>query len=442
MNRAKTCNAVSCGLGLVAALALHPSNVNAGADEPHWGCGLVGTLPGISADGSATAETQRLIDGIKGSSSFNKATYWNWNLAPETADGAPQYLTKDFIFMPEQWGATTVNASYVREANEAGFLDGNGVKSPATMADIFLGSNEPDIYGSCMGDMFGKCTKPCPQASVDAGDCPAAHLDGKTPAQPNSKGECNCWQYSHSTGTGFWPLEGCSEEQPLPKLWKDPSCVDVVMSNWKKTAAIAKSQGYKYLTTPLVAENLDYAANFVEKACAECQDISCGCPQYVGFHFYAYDCQPVKEGSYDTFQSRMNAVKDLMEKHSFIKGAIVNEVGMLNCAGENDNPICVPNSGKYPAKNDPKHQCPSNDELPNGLATFVEKIMEMVAQTKTQDGRSVVKAFSWFNENMAGGTYNLRLFDDDGKINEVGEAYIKGCTSWGESQKKMVQLQV
>ncbi len=34
-----------------------------------------------------------------------------------------------------------------------------GKKSPAEMANIFLGMNEPDIQGSCMGNMFGTCVR-------------------------------------------------------------------------------------------------------------------------------------------------------------------------------------------------------------------------------------------------------------------------------------------
>merc|ERR1711879_1123794 len=70
------------------------------------------------------------------------------------------------------------------------------------------------------------------------------------------------------------------------------------------------------------------------------------------------------------------------------------------------------------------------EELPNGLGSFVEKIIEMAISAKTADGRDVVKGLTWFNEDMDGGTYNLRLFDADGSINEVGEAYIKGCQAW------------
>ena len=54
----------------------------------------------------------------------------------------------------------------------------------------------------------------------------------------------------------------------------------------------------------------------------------------------------------------------------------------------------------------------------------------MVIEAKTKDGRPVVASFSWFNENMAGGTYNLRLFDADGSVNDAGVAYINSCQKW------------
>ena len=36
----------------------------------------------------------------------------------------------------------------------------------------------------------------------------------------------------------------------------------------------------------------------------------------------------------------------------------------------------VPNSGKYPASATSDHACPSTDELPNGLASFIDKIFD------------------------------------------------------------------
>lgn len=122
-----------------------------------------------------------------------------------------------------------------------------------------------------------------------------------------------------------------------------------------------------------------------------------------------------------------------LEKYAFLKGAIINEVGMLNCGGPTaDDPICVPDSGKFPAKDVPDFGCPSNEDLPDGLATFISEIVELSASVTTSDGRPVVKSFSWFNIDRQGGTYNLRLFNDDGSINKVGDAYMRSCEKWGE----------
>lgn len=89
-----------------------------------------------------------------------------------------------------------------------------------------------------------------------------------------------------------------------------------------------------------------------------------------------------------------------------------------------------PRLGQFPAKDDPHFSCPQNEELPNGLASFVTRILEIALSVKTSDGRPVVKSFAWFNQDREGGTYNLRLFDDDGKVNEAGEAYMKVCKKW------------
>jgi len=230
----------------------------------------------------------------------------------------------------------------------------------------------------------------------------------------------------------------------LVKLWEnnDIGCVLKVMADWKETAATAFNKGYKYLSTPLVAVDVNYARRFIEEACGcvggqcACKDISCGCPVYIGVHFYAYDCRPVEAGGYNDFRRKLKAVADVMEMYPFVKGAIMNEVGMLNCAPVDEEPICVPDGGKYPAKDVPDGGCPANDELPNGLATFVDELFDLVIGSNTSDGRKVVKGFSWFNENMAGGTYNLQLFDKDtGKVNKVGEAYIKGCARWGQASR-------
>jgi hypothetical protein len=406
------------------------------AEQPLWGCGLLGALPGIHSDGTADAPVQRLIDGLKTTGNFGKVTYWNWNLAPmRNDDGSMQYLTSEFIFMPEQWGIEAVNPQYVRTAGQANFLDSEGQVCPATMSTLFLGSNEPDIIGSCMGNMMGTCTGSCTDAEVRSG-CPVADLHSPIPADPLPNGHCDCWSKSHATGMGFWPVAGCSAPQPLPGLWNDPTCVSVVMSELKKTAKTIASQGYQYLVAPLMAVDMEWMGNFIAEACTGCTDISCGCPSHVGWHFYASDCRPIELGGYDSFQAKLDATKDLMEKFPHLQGAIVNEVGMLNCYQTDTEPICIPNGPdqKYPAVDQPNHACPQTDELPNGFATFVTHLVDQIIDVgTTTDGRAVVAGFSWFNENMDGGTYNLRLFDDDGTINSVGGAYIDACQKWASS---------
>lgn len=373
-------------------------------DDPNWGCGLLGYVPGINKAGEATAETQKMVDGLKGSSTFNKVSYWNWNLAPEVQNGKPEYLTEEFIFMPDNWGVVAPNVSWVRQAGVSNYLDGNGVRSKSTMATIFLGANEPDIQGSCQipESTFGHCVV---------------------------WNQCLCQQ---ATGVGFWPLKlnGCSGVQPLPGLWSGGSqCIDVVMQQWAETWKMAVGKGYKYLSTPMVATNMKWGKTFLERACGcttgkcACTDASCGCPVYFVFHFYAYDCQPDLPSGYAAFQAKVDAVKDIMEEYPFVKGAIVNEVGILNCAGGDDQPICIPNNGKYPASSQPGNACPNTVEIIKG-------ILDIVRQSKTSDGRDVVKGLSWFNQNEVGGTYNLRLFNDDGTINAAGNAYIEACQTW------------
>lgn len=408
--------------------------LNSTTAQPMWGCGLLGSLPGISSSGATDAQTQKMIDGLKVTSSYGKVSYWNWNLAPAlNEDGSPQYLSEEVIFMPEQWGLNAVDDQYVREAGSTNFLDTEGQPSPATMADIFLGGNEPDIIGSCMGNMMGKCTGTCTPAEVASG-CPAAKLD-PTPADPLPNGHCNCWEFSHATGAGFWPLEGCSGDQPLPGAYTDPACMSVILDDWKQTAMTASKKGYKYMTTPLVAVNMDWIEAFLTVACDGCSDVSCGCPTHIGWHFYAADCRPTELGGYNDFKAKLDRSKQIMEKFPHLLGAIVNEVGMLNC-NQQGGGVCIPNGSdqKYPANDQPDHACPVTDELPNGLGTFVEQLLDMVIATgQTTDGRSVVSSFSWFNENMAGGTYNLQLFNTDGSVNAVGDAYIAACQKWANS---------
>lgn len=274
---------------------------------------------------------------------------------------------------------------------------------------------------------MGKCVGPCDHAG-----CPVANLCGKQgSANPDAQGHCDCWSNSHATGVGFWPVDGISVYQPLPTCWSNQQCIGSIMGSWKKTAATVVAKGYKYLSAPLVAVNMNWTRSFVEAACNGCSDISCGCPTHIGWHFYANDCQPEK-GGYADFQKKLDATVSIMEQFPHLQGAIVNEVGMLNCAMDTPDAICIPNGPKqkYPALQQPNHACPSTPALPNGLASFLEKLLSMVSKAKTSDGRRAVVSFTWFNLDMSGGTYNLQIFNDDGTLNKLGESYISSCQAW------------
>lgn len=425
---------------VAALLAVKTANA---ADQPFWGCGMLGDMGGIQIDGTVSSAMQTVIDGLKATNKQEgKVHYWNWNFAPENGDKCSnqshQYLTKDFVFMPENWGVGVPNDTYMRPAGTVGWIDSSGVTSPALMSNVFLGANEPDIIGSCMGDMMGKCLGPSTQGEA----APVSHLCGaKGTGIPNPKGHCDCWSDSHATGVGFWPVQGVGGYQPLPTCWNNPQCVDSIMGSWKQTASMAVAKGYKYLSAPLVAVNLNWTKSFLEHACNGCSDISCGCPNLIGWHFYANDCEPEK-GGYADFQHKLDATVELMEQFPHLQGAVVNEVGMLNCAMDTPDAICVPNgpNQKYPALKQPNHACPVTPSLPKGLSSFIEELLSMAGKSKTKDDRRAVVLFTWFNENMSGGTYNLRIFDDDGSLNEVGKSYISACQAWasGTQEQRIV----
>merc|ERR1712032_1226307 len=68
-----------------------------------------------------------------------------------------------------------------------------------------------------------------------------------------------------------------------------------VIANWKETAASAYSKGYKYLSTPLVAVDVDYAKKFIEQAC-DCVSGQCAWGQASRSAGYVFSEWAVPEG--------------------------------------------------------------------------------------------------------------------------------------------------
>lgn len=404
-------------------------------DDPDFGCGLLGHIPGIDSAGKTAPATQHLIDGLKESTTFQKVSFFNWNYAPDLNKSRPQYLSRDFQFLPEMWGVEIDDRDALKQASQQPILYSDGASSPAMMGELLLGTNEPDMYGSCSGNMMGKCVMPCTDDVKRAGNCPVARPSGTTDAPgipfyecPKCKGQCDC-SHSSATSAGFWSVPGCSAVQPLPELWKDSECTNTVMNLWRKSAAIAVEKGYKYLSTPLIAGDLEYAKSFIQNACkcsgreCGCTDASCGCPTYLGFHHYVYDCQPEQPSGYAQFEQKLAAAAVIMDMYPFLKGAIINEVGILNCATDDEHPNCIPDSGSNPASGLADHACPNTGDIIKGLVS-------RAAAAKTADGRKVAKAIFWYQEDRKGGTYNLQLFHSNGSLNEAGAAYIDACRTW------------
>jgi len=188
----------------------------------------------------------------------------------------------------------------------------------------------------------------------------------------------------------------------------DEDCVDLVMGWNVKIGKVAADQGYKYMSTPLLKGNTDWMKGWIKKACANCTDVSCGCPSHLGWHMFAQDCRPGSLGDFDAFQNQLDTTAELMEEYENLKGGLWNEVGMMDCVFTPDG-ACVPGSGKYPAAQQPGNTCPETDELPNGMVSYVETLIQMAANATTKDGRPVVAGFTWSN-SYSDGTYDQRLF--------------------------------
>lgn len=123
-----------------------------------------------------------------------------------------------------------------------------------------------------------------------------------------------------------------------------------------------------------------------------------------------------------------------MDEYPFIQGAIVNEIGILNCFPGSDF-SCLPNSGSFPAACFENNRCPANQEQPNGMISFIDEVFNRLIHAKSpRRGLPVVKGVSWFNEHGEGGTYDLSLFERDGSVSDMGKAYMRNCQAWAASR--------
>jgi len=363
--------------------------------DPQWGCGVIGNLPGTSKDGECTSDLQKLLDVLKASSSDGKVTFWNQGLNPTEG----QYLSTDMTFVPEMWASAAFFQDYLMRGGERTL----GVY---TNAKLLIGWFKPDQAGFCRGNSS------CHDVSC-------------------------CWGDGVPSAAGFLPFTGCSKAKPLPSLWEDGEgeCIDSVANTWAYHAGQGYEKGYEYLATPHVVY-VSWAEKFIERVCRNCTSASCGCPTHVSISFYASDCRPESLGSYDGFRGQLAHVGRLMEKYSFIKGALVSEVAMANCPSTKQNPGCAYDSGNFPASQLKNGACPISEDLPEGMASYIKKMVRIAAAAKTDNGRAVVKGFDWFHVSAAtsGYTiYNQELLNNSGQLTDNGRAYMEACSEWKSS---------
>jgi hypothetical protein len=293
---------------------------------------------------------------------------------------------------------------------------------------------------------------------------------------------CGCGWNTEATGVGFWPVGGndcrvnrteCDTEhqkgcaiwtaQPLANLFPanmppcsaeiptdgKPTCTaqgpqgkpsqgETCMNslvNWsnKQYAGYMQGKGYQYLSTPLFAVNMNFMIGWMQHACGTscdpatlCKDehhqctnpddlkqlMGCGCPTHLAFHYYGTGCEGITQDPnyFKDLKHKVDVSKNLMETYPHLRGTIVNEIGVLQ--GTDTSPNC------------------------QNLVTFLETALNILVHARTEDGRSVIAGLNWFNLPGDGGTYDLRLYDDDGAVNKLGHAYQDTCTKaiqdgWG-----------
>lgn len=269
---------------------------------------------------------------------------------------------------------------------------------------------------------------------------PVERVEGNSKSPANAKGQCHC---KAATSVGFYDVENCSKLQPLPSLFRDHEsrCIDAVMHYWRETAKAAADRGYQFLSTPLVNWDIGWVRSFIENACkcdwnghCACTDVSCGCPTHVGMHWYSYDCQPYASGGYHKLSEQIRQVGEIMDDYPFILGALINEIGILNCWPGPDY-SCLPNSGNFPAACFENNRCPANQEQPNGMTSFIDEVFRRVIHAKSPRRKlPIIKGLSWFNMHGEGGTYDLALFENNGSVSDMGEAYMRNCQAWAASR--------
>merc|ERR1712151_242368 len=213
---------------------------------------------------------------------------------------------------------------------------------------------------------------------------------------------------------------GCDPKQSFPYLCfgkeADPSlcsaeCKQGMVLAFKDFYKSLATRGYTSATAPLMASDLTFVDELMEAAGCNHPDVmptqgaarlNMGCPTLTAFHFYTMGCPTAStvDAKIQGFKDKVIAAKSLNQKYN-MAGTIVNELGSL-----------------------------TNGDSSCAAADIAHMMSELFDYVSEGDGKGVISQMTWFNQDRTGGTFDLRLVDDQSELTPLGNQYITSCQKW------------
>jgi hypothetical protein len=255
--------------------------------------------------------------------------------------------------------------------------------------------------------------------------------------------DCTCFDWAAKsgckydvTGCGMWPVgaEGdCSSGTTAPFPYQcfgehksickngpagdccEAKCRDAAARNFNAFYRGMGNRGYTYASAPLIASDLTFSQDIMAAAGCDAPEVTRltgnerlrkGCPTHSAFHFYSTGC-PEPGASIQGFKDKVQTAKRLNSDFN-LAGTVVNELGSLDSLDPAGQP-CAP-------------------ERISGMMS------DLFEHLQTEEGRGVVSQMVWFNQDKTGGTFDLRLVNDDTQmLTPLGEQYQQSCLKWAAS---------
>jgi len=361
------------------------------------GCGVV-TSSNQHVDPAGPGFTQ-LIEKLSKINPRGLVPLWNWDVSLGNK-GLSSATADKLLFLPnKQCGGTFDPADDYPVAKTTE----NGIK----IGELALGANEPDMDGYCMNGPNG--TMPCSgtlfaQSSPLCSYCKALN--------PQCSGKSCIYEV---TGCGMWPMDDCGDKNPTPWHCFGPQsdstrctdeCKKKKVEQFKNFYIGLQQKGYSQASTPLLARNFEFVDELLEQAGCEnasseagAKRLSLGCPTHLAFHHYAEGCPNAANLSdaLKAFRTKIQVAKKTKAKFH-LDNLILNELGVLKKKGEDS--------------------CATED-----IATFLTECFKIVKE------EGVFDQVTWFDQNKAGGTFDLSLVKGD-QLSTLGQAYVAACQDW------------